>query len=172
MPNSEILESHATNDILNHFTRHFRPLKYLTHLRLVSLLWDTGKQHSPRCDAAVRGVPSGAILFAWRNFIEKMRQNLKITPKTPNNESGLIQLITMGKSICHIWVNKHSGRGGSTSIPHMTENLLTAKRENMSVYCIHLIPHFYIAKQGYAGVYLFFLFLLQNIDCGYLLEPP
>ena len=35
-----------------------------------------------------------------------------------------------------------------------------------------LEPHFYIAKLGYAGVYPFFLFLLQNIDCGYLLEPP
>ena len=35
-----------------------------------------------------------------------------------------------------------------------------------------LEPHFYIAKRGYAGVYLFFLFLLQNIDCGYSLEPP
>ena len=36
-----------------------------------------------------------------------------------------------------------------------------------------LIPHFYIAKLGYAGAYLFFLiFLLQNIDCGYSLEPP
>ena len=35
-----------------------------------------------------------------------------------------------------------------------------------------LIPHFYIAKLGYAGVNLFFLFLLQNIDCGYSLEPP
>ena len=35
-----------------------------------------------------------------------------------------------------------------------------------------LIPHFYIAKLGFAGVYLFFLFLLQNIDCGYSLEPP
>ena len=31
---------------------------------------------------------------------------------------------------------------------------------------------FYIAKLGYAGVYLFFLFLLQNIDSGYSLEPP
>ena len=29
-----------------------------------------------------------------------------------------------------------------------------------------LEPHFYVAKLGYAGVYLFFLFLLQNIDCG------
>ena len=28
-------------------------------------------------------------------------------------------------------------------------------------------PHFYIATLGYAGVYLFFLFLLLNIDCGY-----
>ena len=35
-----------------------------------------------------------------------------------------------------------------------------------------LIPHFYIVKLGLAGVYLFFLFLLQNMDCGYSLEPP
>ena len=35
-----------------------------------------------------------------------------------------------------------------------------------------LEPRFYIAKLGYAGVYLFFLFLLQNIDCGYSFEPP
>ena len=35
-----------------------------------------------------------------------------------------------------------------------------------------LKPHFYIVKLGYAGVYLFFLFLLQSIDCGYSLEPP
>ena len=35
-----------------------------------------------------------------------------------------------------------------------------------------LKPHFYIVKLGFAGVYLFFLFFLQNIDCGYSLEPP
>ena len=35
-----------------------------------------------------------------------------------------------------------------------------------------LEPHFYIAKLGYAGVHLVFLFLLQNIDCGYSLELP
>ena len=46
-------------------------LNILTHLSLASLLWDIGKQDSPRCDAAERGVPSGAILFAQRNFIEK-----------------------------------------------------------------------------------------------------
>ena len=30
----------------------------------------------------------------------------------------------------------------------------------------------HIVKRGFATVYLFFLFLIQNIDCGYLLEPP
>ena len=43
----------------------------LSHLSLASLLWDIGKQNSPRWDAAERGVPSGANLFAWRNFIKK-----------------------------------------------------------------------------------------------------
>ena len=33
-------------------------------------------------------------------------------------------------------------------------------------------PHIYIEKVGFTRVYIFFLFLLQNIDCGYLLEPP
>ena len=43
----------------------------LTHISLASFLCDIGKQYSPRCDAAERGVPSGAILFAKRSFIEK-----------------------------------------------------------------------------------------------------
>ena len=30
-------------------------------------------------------------------------------------------------------------------------------------------PHFYIEKLGFAGVYLIFLFLIQNIHCGYSL---
>ena len=36
---------------------------FLTHLSLAFLLWDIGKQNSPRCDAAERGVTSGAILL-------------------------------------------------------------------------------------------------------------
>ena len=35
-----------------------------------------------------------------------------------------------------------------------------------------LNPTSIIVKLEYAGVYLFFLFLLQNIDCVYSLEPP
>ena len=52
----------------------------LTHISLVSFLWDIGKQNSPRCDAAKRGVPSGAILFAQRKFIEKRNKNEKSLP--------------------------------------------------------------------------------------------
>ena len=33
-------------------------------------------------------------------------------------------------------------------------------------------PHFYIVKLGFTGVYIIFLIPAQNIDCGYLLEPP
>ena len=77
----------------------------LTHLSLASFLWDIGKQNSPRCDAAKRGVPSGAFLFAQRNFIEKRDKKIKITPYIPKNESGLTQFIMIGKSIRQIWVN-------------------------------------------------------------------
>ena len=41
-----------------------------------------------------------------------------------------------------------------------------------SIHVYPLILHFYVAKLGYAGVYLFFWFLLQNIDCWYSIEPP
>ena len=33
-------------------------------------------------------------------------------------------------------------------------------------------PHFYIVQLGFTGVYIIFLFLLENIDYGYSLEPP
>ena len=50
---------------------------YLSHISLVSFLWDIGKQNRPRCDAAKRGVPSGAILFADMIIIEKLNKNEK-----------------------------------------------------------------------------------------------
>ena len=42
----------------------------LAHIGLASILWDLGKQFSPRCDATEHGVPSGAVLFVLRNCIE------------------------------------------------------------------------------------------------------
>ena len=35
-----------------------------------------------------------------------------------------------------------------------------------------LKPHFYIVKLGFTGVHIIFLISAQNIDYGYLLEPP
>ena len=45
------------------------------------------------------------------------------------------------------------------------DQLHAKHQENMSMKCIPLLYR-------KTGVYLFFLFLLQNIDCGYSLEPP
>ena len=59
---------------------------------------------------------------------------------------------------------------------HIYINMINAKCIIITKTCpcnvYPIEPHFYIAKLGYAGVYIFFLFLLQNIDCGYSLEPP
>ena len=38
--------------------------------------------------------------------------------------------------------------------------------------CIPLLPCVYGEKLGYAGAFLFFLFLIQNIACGYSLRVP
>ena len=35
-----------------------------------------------------------------------------------------------------------------------------------------LKPYFHIVKLGFTGVYIIFLFLLKNLDCGYSSEPP
>ena len=35
-----------------------------------------------------------------------------------------------------------------------------------------LKPHFDIVKLGFTGVYIVFLFLFKNTDCGCSLEPP
>ena len=35
-----------------------------------------------------------------------------------------------------------------------------------------LKSHFYVVKLGFTGYALLFLFLPQNINCGYSLEPP
>ena len=60
--------------------------------------------------------------------------------------------------------------GAVANLTHFCLDLHIRKTCPCNVYPLE--PHFYIAKLGYAGVGLFFLFLLQNIDCGYSLEPP
>ena len=47
-------------------------------------------------------------------------------------------------------------------------------QDNMSMKSIALEPQFYIVKRGFIGLKCiqFLLVLIQNIDCGYWLEPP
>ena len=59
-----------------------------------SFLWGIGKQHCPRY--YTESVQSGTILFASPNI----RIKIQTTPDAINNDSGLAQMITMGKSIC------------------------------------------------------------------------
>ena len=82
----------------------------LTHISLASYFGDIGKQYRPRWDAAERGVSSGSTLFAYRNFYKQWNKNEKNTPDSAKTESGLVQMIMMGKSIRQMWVNIMPGR--------------------------------------------------------------
>ena len=68
---------------------------------------------------------------------------------------------------------------------HMTEGVIAPIASymgmisgllNITKTCLHnvdpLKPHFYIVKLGFTGVDIIVLISAQNIDCGYLLEPP
>ena len=70
----------------------------LTRLSLGSFLWHIGKQYSPRCDCRMRH-PVRGYSVCLEEFHPKMKQKFKITPGDPQNDSGLSQLIMMGKSI-------------------------------------------------------------------------
>ena len=45
-------------------------------------------------------------------------------------------------------------------------------RKHAYIILTPLKPHFYLVKLGFTGVNIIFLFLLENIDCWYWLEPP
>ena len=56
-------------------------------------------------------------------------------------------------------------RGGSSKYPLSV--FLSQNKNNVYPFK----PHFYIVKLGFTEVYIIFLILLKNIDCGYSLEP-
>ena len=59
---------------------------------------------------------------------------------------------------------------------HSVFNFWMTPHLNITKTCLYYLdplkPHFYIVKLGFTGVYIIFLFLLKNIDCGHPLEPP
>ena len=81
--------------------------------------------------------------------------------------------ILLPASIFFIWGNRkksHMGAGLESRVDGASQLLFITKT------CLYdfdpLKPHFYIIKLGFTGVYIIFLFLLKNIDCGYPLETP
>ena len=55
---------------------------------------------------------------------------------------------------------------------YLLSGLLVIRKKQVHEMYTLLIPHFYIVKLGHTGVHIVFLFLTQNIDCGYSLELP
>ena len=60
----------------------------------------------------------------------------------------------------------------------LNPNTTTCKNDQQTITKTHLYnfdplkTHFCIVKLGFTWVYIIFLILLKNIDCGYSLEPP
>ena len=52
------------------------------------------------------------------------------------------------------------------------DSILIYHQENMFIKCIPRKTPLFAVKLGFAGLNLFFSPLIQNIDCGYSLEPP
>ena len=64
----------------------------VTLITTASFLWDIGKQNSPRCDTAERGVPSGVIMFAPSIlFITSFKQVGSPTPFLVITKSYLVR---------------------------------------------------------------------------------
>ena len=57
------------------------------------------------------------------------------------------------------------------TLPSVSIHLKTIKKTYLYIFDL-LKPHFYKEKLEFTGVYIIFLILLKNIDCGYSLEPP
>ena len=67
-------------------------------------------------------------------FHRKFELKFKITPNTAKNESGLVQLIMMGKSIRQIWVNV------------VRFNFLRMFAANEKVFKLFFLPLFFDSK--------------------------
>ena len=77
-----------------------------------------------------------------------MRQKLKITPNTPKNESGLTQLIKMGKSIRQIWVKIKRTDPDDTALRAAIRLDSSKCNQGCEVFRDNLIKYFYTFLPG------------------------
>ena len=79
----------------------------------------------------------------------------------PNSANKNVQLILLD-SLVYILLSP------VVSLAHVLQT-------NITKTCLYMFdplkPHFYVVKLGFTGVYIIFLISIQNIDCGYSLEP-
>ena len=80
----------------------------LTHISLASFLWDHMQGVTLQNAASHLGLFCLLTQISSKNEIEMKKKTH--TPDSPKNESGLIQMIRMGKSIRHKWVNRLAKR--------------------------------------------------------------
>ena len=72
-----------------------------------------------------------------------------------------------------VYVDEHRMSGSDCTDAHTHPDLRCTHITKTCLYNFDpLKPHFYIVKLGFTRVYIIFLISAQNIDCGYLLEPP
>ena len=85
------------------------------------------------------GVSSGSTLFAYRNFY-KNEIKMKNNPGSPKIESGLVQLIMMGKSIRQMWVNLSLKRADHNAGPNKPKHKVPHKPRQANL-CLRAFRH-------------------------------
>ena len=108
--------------------------------------WEITKINNRQNTIRINGQPSGQLF--------PKRWSLSY----PNRTKSTMICMISNMVLTYRWANKWSIRVSSWK--HVCE---------MNTPLTH---HFYIVKLGFTGVYIIFLFLLRNMDCGYSLEPP
>ena len=124
----------------------------------------------PLCLPTVHMFPvSQNLIVKLFSHLSFQNGRLVLTAPVPDNSLSVMKLIKF--SIYNLYYKSLNGYVRKRSEMYTLLNPIFI-RKTCPCNEYPLEPHFYIAKLGYAGVYLFFLVLLQNIDCGYSLEPP
>ena len=142
--------------MVNNFRFQVKVLLAMLHFTFVESCWKWLRRNQEK---------------AWAN----RRKQKPLKSQLPPLRDVLLRFLTLVSSVrskCSLW------KQCRTLIPW---NLLTrlrimlrkfSSRKHAYIILTLLNRTFYITKLGFTGVYIIFLFLLKNRDCGYSLEPP
>ena len=117
------------------------------------------------------GASSTSIL---KQNIQSYRELCKLSITHGPNQFGRGRFRTIDLSLCSLKLSLymyHYATLPLLSHHALRKSVLSGKHAHPPAMYTPLKPHCCIVKQGHAGVHVY-LFLLQNIDYGYSLEPP